>query len=124
MTVRSYQELAVWQKAMTLAAECYQVTRAFPKEELVGISSQIRRAAASVPANIAEGQGRYSTKEFLRHLSIARGSLNELETHLILSQRIGLLPNDRLLPLLDLADEISRMLTGLRKSLLRKGQRD
>jgi four helix bundle protein len=81
------------------------------------MTSQIRRAAASIPANIAEGQGRQSTKEFLNFLSISRGSLKELETHLILSQRVGLLPQDQLDPLLTLTDEISRMLSGLRKSL-------
>jgi four helix bundle protein len=122
MAVRSYQELAVWQKAMTLAEDCYRLTRGFPRDELFGITSQIRRSAGSVPANIAEGQGRHSTKEFLHHLSIARGSLKELETHLILSQRIGLLPNDQLPPLLDLVDEVGRMLTGLRKSLQHKAQ--
>jgi four helix bundle protein len=72
MTVQSYQELEVWQVAMTLAEQCYKATKAFPKEELFGMISQIRRAAASIPANIAEGQGREHTREFLNHLSIAR----------------------------------------------------
>jgi four helix bundle protein len=102
---------------MTLAEECYKATKAFPKDELYGMTSQIRRASVSIPANIAEGQGRQHTTEFLNFLSIARGSLKELETHLILSQRVGLLPKDKLDPLLNLTDEISRMLTGLRKSL-------
>jgi four helix bundle protein len=117
VSIQSYRELGVWQKAMTLAEECYRLTRSFPKDELFGMTSQIRRAAASIPANIAEGQGRQSTKEFLNFLSISRGSLKELETHLILSQRVGLLPQDQLDPLLTLTDEISRMLSGLRKSL-------
>src|SRR5580700_116356 len=91
MAVQSYRELEVWQVAMSLAEECYKVTKGFPKDELFGMTSQIRRAAASIPANIAEGQGREHTKEFMNHLSIARGSLKELETHLILSQRVGLL---------------------------------
>ena len=125
MSIQSYRELGVWQKAMTLAEECYRTTRAFPKDELFGMTSQIRRAAASIPANIAEGQGRQSTKEFLRFLSISRGSLKELETHLILCQRVGLLSDEQLESLLNLTDEISRMLSGLRKSLeQRRDQRD
>ena len=125
MSIQSYRELGVWQKAMTLAEECYRTTRAFPKDELFGMTSQIRRAAASIPANIAEGQGRQSTKEFLRFLSISRGSLKELETHLILCQLVGLLSDEQLESLLNLTDEISRMLSGLRKSLeQRRDQRD
>jgi four helix bundle protein len=102
---------------MNLAERCYQVTRAFPKEELFGLTSQIRRAAVSIPANIAEGQGRCHTKEFLHFLGIARGSLMELETHLLLSCRIGLMTNEQLAPVLDIAASISRMLTRLRQSL-------
>jgi four helix bundle protein len=102
---------------MDLAEQCYLATKAFPKEELFGLTSQIRRAGVSIPANIAEGHGRYHTKEYLNHLSIARGSLMELETHLLLGNRVGLLPKSVLDNLLVLTDEISRMLTGLRKSL-------
>jgi len=82
MALQSYKELEVWQLAMDLAEECYQATKVLPKEELFGMTCQIRRAAASIPANIAEGQGREHTREFLHHLSVARGSLMELETHL------------------------------------------
>ena len=117
MTVQHYRQLKVWQTAMDLAAECYRVTKEFPKDELFGMISQIRRAAASVPANIAEGQGRQHTKEFLQFLSTARGSLMEVETHLLLSQRVGLLPQDELDKLLNLAEQISRMLSGLRQAL-------
>ena len=117
MTVQHYRELKVWQVAMNLAEQCYLATKSFPKEELFGMTSQIRRAAASVPANIAEGQGRQHTKEFLNHLSIARGSLMEVETHLLLSQRVGLLNQTTLDALLTMSDEISRMLSGLRRSL-------
>ena len=117
MAVKHYRELEVWQRGMDLAAECYQVTRAFPKDELFGMTSQIRRSAASIPANIAEGQGRESTKEFLHFLSIARGSLMELETHLLLCQRVDLLTTQQLNPLLLSTDRISRMLSGLRKAL-------
>ena len=117
MGIQSYRELEVWQLGMALAEECYRVTKDFPKEELFGITSQIRRAAASIPANIAEGQGREHTKEFLRHLSVARGSLLELETHVMLSQRIGLLDQAKATPILTQTERISRMLSGLRKAL-------
>jgi len=117
MNVQSYKDLKVWQKSMDLAVRCYQITTQFPKEEQYGLTSQIRRAANSVPANIAEGHGRHHTKEFLHSLSIARGSLKELETHLILAQRISLLTSEQLDPLLAATEEISRMLSGLRSAL-------
>src|SRR6516165_3063642 len=120
MGIQSYRELEVWKLSMDLAAECFRTTKSFPKEEVFAMTSQIRRAASSIPANIAEGQGREHTKEFLHYLSLARGSLTELETHLILSQRVGLLPPTDLETLLALSDRISRMLSGLRKALQRK----
>ena len=115
MSVQHYRELKVWQAAMDMAEQCYRATKTFPKEELFGMTCQIRRAAASIPANIAEGQGRQHTKEFLHHLSIARGSLMELETHLLLCRRMGMLTAETLEPLLQLADQISRMLSGLHR---------
>ena len=115
--VQNYRQLEVWQLAMDLAERCYQATKGFPKEELFGLTSQIRRSAVSIPANIAEGQGREHTKEFLNHLSMARGSLLELETHLMLSQRIALLQQPELDSLLTMTDRLSRMLSGLRKAL-------
>ena len=117
MSVQHYRQLIVWQKAMDLAEQCYFATKAFPPEERFGLTSQIRRAAVSVPANIAEGQGRFHTKEFLNHLSMARGSLFELETELQLSQRVGFLSQEPLDSLLALSAEISRMLSGLRQAL-------
>ena len=120
MTIQHYRQLEVWQFAMELAEKCYLATREFPKQELFGLVSQIRRAAGSIPANIAEGQGREHTKEFLNHLSMARGSLMELETHLLLSQRVGLLDQAELERLLAIAERISRMLSGLRKALERR----
>lgn len=93
------------------------MTRTFPREELFGLTSQIRRSAASVSANIAEGHGREHTKEFLNHLSIARGSLMELQTHLLLGSRIGLLPESNLQPVLALCERVSQM---LRQALQRK----
>jgi len=120
MTLKHYRELEVWQLAMDVAQECYRVTKAFPREELFGMISQIRRAAAAIPANIAEGQSRDHTKEFLHHLSIARGSLMELETHLILSQRVNLLSQADIENLLQMTDRISRMMSGLRRSLQKR----
>jgi four helix bundle protein len=117
MTVQHYRDLEVWKVAMELAEKCYHETRTFPKDEMYGLICQIRRAAVSVPANIAEGQGRYHTREFLHHLSVSRGSLKEVETHLILSQRVGLLSQAALEPLLELSDRVSRMLSALRKAL-------
>jgi four helix bundle protein len=118
--VQSYRELEVWQLAMGLAEDCYKTTRTFPREELFGMTSQIRRAATSIPANLAEGQGRQHTKEFLNFLSTARGSLMELETHLMLSQRVGILPKKDLEGLLTQADRISRMMSGLRTALQKR----
>lgn len=117
MSAQHYRELIVWQKAMELAKLCYQLTKAFPKSELFGMTSQIRRSAASIPANIAEGNARAHTKEYLNFLSIARGSLAEVETHLILSHEVELLKKVDMERCLQLADEISRMLAGLRRSL-------
>ena len=117
MKVQHYRQLEVWQLAMDLAERCYQATKGFPKEELFGLTNQIRRSAVSIPANIAEGQGREHTKEFLNFLSISRGSLLELETHLMLSQRIGLLQQPELDSLLTMTDRLSRMISGLRKAL-------
>jgi four helix bundle protein len=96
------------------------VTKSFPKDELFGMTGQIRRAGVSIPANIAEGQGREHTKEFLNHLSIARGSLKELETHLLLCCRVGLLNETDLPPLLTLCERISQMLSRLRQALEKK----
>jgi four helix bundle protein len=120
MGVTHYRELEVWRRALDLAQACYSATKCFPKEEMFGLTSQIRRAAASVPANIAEGHGRSHTKEYLNHLGIARGSLMEVETHLILAQRVGLLAESILANLLSQSDRISRMLSGLRASLQKR----
>ena len=91
MAVKSYRDLIAWQRAMDMAEIVYKVSAACPKEELYGLVSQMRRAAVSVPSNIAEGQGRKSTKEFMRHLSIAHGSVCEMETQILLAGRIGFL---------------------------------
>jgi four helix bundle protein len=88
VAIHSFKDLEVWQMAMTLAADCYHLTARFPKEEIYSMTAQIRRAAASVPANIAEGHGRENTGAFIQFLRIAQGSLKELETHLLLAERV------------------------------------
>ena len=119
-TVRSYKDLLVWQRAMDLVDACYHLTRGFPSEERFGLRSQIRRAATSVAANIAEGHGRYTRGDFLRGLRIANGSLKELETHCVIAARIRLIPSAELGPTLAVADEVGRMLRALRRKLERR----
>jgi four helix bundle protein len=117
MTIRSYQDLEVWQKAMDLVEDCYRLTREFPKNEVYGLSSQLQRSVVSIPANIAEGRERGRTKEFLHHLSIAYGSLAELETHILIARRLNYVNEENLRQLMDKIAEIGRMLNGLRGSL-------
>ena len=107
----------MWQRSMGLAEACYRLTTTFPREEMYGMTSQIRRAAASVPANIAEGQGREQTGVFIQFLRTAQGSLKELETHVLLAGRVGLLEENRAEPLLGECEEIGRMLRALIRSL-------
>jgi len=123
MTIRSYRELVVWRKAMDLVNAVYATTRSWPNEELYALTSQIRRAAVSVPSNIAEGQGRSSTKEFLKHLSIAYGSLMETETQITVAHEQGYCPAEEAEALLALAAEVGRLLNGLSNSLKRKVQK-
>lgn len=115
--VRSYQELVAWQKAMDLVVAIYDATRAFPKEETYGLTNQLRRASVSVPSNIAEGQGRESTKEFRQFLSIAYGSLQEVETQLIIAQRLVYLSTTQSETLLQQCAEVGRIINGLSRSL-------
>ena len=119
MKVKSYRELIVWQKAMDLVIEAYTISRAFPREEVYGLTSQLRRAAVSVPSNIAEGQGRRTTADFLRHLSISYGSLREVETQTLIATRLGYLTDRRSKDVLDMAAEVGRLLNGLMTSLAR-----
>jgi four helix bundle protein len=102
---------------MALAEMCYRLTQSFPREERYGLVSQIRRAAVSVPANVAEGQGREQTGVFIQFLRVSQGSLKELETHLLLSSRIELTNEDAVAPLLVQCDELGRMLRALIRSL-------
>lgn len=113
-------DLVVWQKAMDLAELCFRITRGFPVEERFGMVSQIRRAAASVPANIAEGWGRGTTREYIKFLRISTGSTRELETHLLLCRRAKLLQTDTASPALALISEVSRMLRSMIGSLRRR----
>ena len=118
-TIHSYRDLKVWQQAMQLAGACYELTRRLPRDELFGMTSQIRRAATSVPANIAEGNGRENRGEYIHSLRIAQGSLKELETHLILSQQIGLTSATVLDPMLGQCEAVGKMLRALIRSLQR-----
>lgn len=120
MGVQTYRELVVWQKGMDLVQEIYLVTREFPREEMYGLTSQIRRAAVSIPSNIAEGQGRKTTKEFLNHLSIAYGSLLEVETQAMIAERLQYLQPPRIQELLKLTSEVGKLINGLAAALRNK----
>jgi four helix bundle protein len=120
--VRSYRDLAVWQKAMDVVVACYELTKSFPNRELYALSSQLQRAAVSIPANIAEGRERQHRKEFIQHLSIAYGSTAELETHILIAERLGYVDGRDVKELLGKTSEIGKMLNGLRRSL-EKGRR-
>ncbi len=112
---RYYKDLIVWQKAITLVTDVYRATQQFPKEELFGLVSQMRRAAVSIPSNVAEGQARLTQGEFRQFLGHARGSLAELETQLLISQNLGYLPGSP--GLFEQVAEVGRLLNGLLASL-------
>ncbi len=114
---RSYQDLGVWRKAIDLVEAVYRATQGWPKEELYGLTNQVRRAAVSVPANVTEGQGQYSPKEFLHHLAIANGSLCEVEAHLVIARRLGYTDEATHKALGQQAAEVGRLLHGLMRSL-------
>ena len=111
--VKSYRDLKVWNRAMDLVVLCYRLTSKLPKTEVYGLSSQIQRAAVSIAANIAEGKGRQHLGDYIHHLSIANGSLKELETHLLIAGRLSYLENPELQPVFELTDEVGRMLNSL-----------
>lgn len=121
--LRSHVDLDVWQKAIDLAAAIYDIGHLLPKSELFGLVSQMRRAAVSVAANVAEGHGRRATNDFARFVAIARGSLMELHTHMVLTERIGFVDSTRLRPTFDAIAEVGRMLSGLEASLRRAAAR-
>jgi four helix bundle protein len=121
MAVQSYRELIVWQRAIDLVEKVYRATESFPKTETYQLTSQVRRAAVSVPSNIAEGQGRRTTKDFLHFLGIAYGSLCELETQIILAIRFEYLTQTSAEPVFELSAEVGRLINGLVRSLESSG---
>jgi four helix bundle protein len=116
-SINSYRDLRIWQDAIALAETCYRLTGQFPRDELFGLTSQIRRAAASISANIAEGHGRENTGSFIQSLRIAQGSLKELETHLILAERISILAKSDLEAVLGRCENLGKMVRALIRSL-------
>jgi four helix bundle protein len=116
MASRNYRDLIAWQKAMNLVAEVYRLSTSFPRPELYGLTAQLRRAAVSIPSNIAEGQGRGGDPEFVRFLRIAHGSLNEVETQLLIAERLGYTERKLVNPLIDMSAEIGRLINGLVRS--------
>jgi four helix bundle protein len=117
--VRNYRDLVAWQKAMELAEAVYRATEGFPRSEQFGLTSQMRRAAVSIPSNVAEGFGRRSPAEFQRFLQIAKGSLFEFQTQAELARRLGWLKGPSLTHLRDLAGELDAVLSGLARSINR-----
>lgn len=120
MSILSYRDLVVWQEGMAIAKQVYRATERFPKHELYGLVSQIRRCSVSIPSNIAEGHARTSTKEYLHHISIAMGSLAELETQFILSKELGYLDEAIMNPLLEQCNVLGKRLRSLTSSLKSK----
>ena len=120
MSVQCYRDLKVWQLGMDVATAVYVLAREFPRQEIYGLTSQMQRAAVSIPANLAEGHARSTTKDFLRFVGIAQGSLAELETHLLLAERLDYSSPDRIAEMMLTLDELGRMLRALQKSLRAK----
>jgi len=117
MAGKSYRDLEAWQKAVDFVEMIYRITHGFPSEERFGLTNQLRRAAVSVPSNIAEGQGRRSGKNFARFLAMALGSLAEVETQLLISMRLGYINSEQSNEALHLAGQVGRLISGLRRSL-------
>ncbi|MGQ0577415.1 MAG: four helix bundle protein [Betaproteobacteria bacterium] len=113
--VRPHYDLQAWKSAMALVKDVYTLTRAFPKEEVYGLVSQMRRAAVSIPSNLAEGAARNGPKEFVQFLGVAKGSLSELETQLLISAELGYISCDR--GVFEAVEEVSRLIAGLQKSV-------
>ncbi len=111
--IKSYRDLIVWQKAMVLVKQVYESSKTFPKEEQFGLTQQLRRSIVSVPSNIAEGSGRGTTKDYIRFLQIARGSLFEAQTQIELSHDLLFLPDTKTKDILSSCNEIERMLNAL-----------
>ncbi|HDP70438.1 MAG TPA: four helix bundle protein [Actinobacteria bacterium] len=120
----NWKKLKVWQKCHSLVLKIYEITTGFPKEEVYGLTNQLRRSSASVPANIVEGQSRDTTKEYLCFLYNARGSVEETRYHIFLAKELGYLGNDKCLELEKEYEEVSKMLNGLIGSLRKGGRKD
>ena len=120
MSIKDYRELIVWQKAMDLVETIYQTTRTFPKEEIYGLTSQIRRAAISIPSNIAEGNGRNTTRDYVHFLGMAYGSVKEVETQVLIAERLRYINSGRSVELVTMTGETARLISGLMNSLNRK----
>ena len=118
--MRPHEKLDLWQKAIDFVVEVYKATEDWPKEEKYGLTSQVRRAAVSVPANISEGAGRFSNKEFAYFLSNAQGSASEVETELLIAHRLGYLTEAKFLSLRARCDDLGRMLVGLTRKVRSK----
>ena len=116
-TIRGYRDLEIWQIATKLVVECYRLCDQLPRSEDFGLKPQIRRAAVSIPANIAEGHGRSTTGEYIQHLGIAHGSLMELETHIQIAGRLGLLTEAQTRCVLECTPELGRMMNALSSNL-------
>lgn len=122
MGIRNYRDLLAWQAAMDLVESVCILTKQFPKEELYALSTQLRRAAFSIPSNIAEGQGRRSDREFSRFLDISHGSLREVETQLLIAARLKYIDDSTAAAVLQLAAKVGRLITGLHNSLNPKAE--
>ena len=118
--ISSYKDLKVWQYGIDITEEVYKLTQTFPKSEMYGLCSQMQRAAVSIPSNIAEGHARNSTKEFLHFLFIALGSIAELETQMILAERLNYIKSKESIMMQKKLDELGKMIRGLQKSLKAK----
>ena len=117
MAVKDFRDLFVWQRSMELVEMVYRVTENFPSKEMFGLTNQLLRAAVSIPSNVAEGQGRNTTTDFLRFLSISRGSLQEVQTQFELARRLGYISDTTAEELVLLSDEVAKLINGLCRSL-------
>ncbi len=123
-SIESFRDLVAWQKGIALCKQVYAVSTAFPDAERFGLISQIRRAAVSVPSNIAEGYGRRSTKDYVRFLNIARGSVAELITQLVIAEELAFVDQEEVQPCMRLAEEVDRIIFGLARAVGRSRQDD
>jgi len=119
MSLKSYRDLDVWEKSVDLVVLVYQLAKSFPSEEKFGLTSQIKKAAVSVPANIAEGYGRTHRGDYVHHLSMARGSLAELETHVVIAGRLNFIKRKETVETWNVAQEVGKMLNKLIQTLQR-----